>query len=324
MHRRSFLQLAAGALAAPALACGPRPSPATAAAQPARPIDAAAFHALRRFADLPCGKVAYIERGTGDAALFIHGFPLSSFQWRGAFDRLAGVRRCVAPDLLASGFTEVADGQSVAPDAQVAMLVALLDALAIRSADVVANDSGSAFAQLLATRHPDRVRSLLLTNGDVEPDCPPRALAPLIELAHAGTFPDRMFVPLVRDKTYARSKDALGAVYTFPTNPTDEAIDCYIAPLVSSPRRKQLMNQYAIGLERNALAGIEPALRALRIPVRVVWGTGDDLFAATNPDYLDRTVGNSRGIRRVPGAKLFFPEEFPDLIAEEARALWGV
>jgi pimeloyl-ACP methyl ester carboxylesterase len=142
-------------------------------------------------------------------------------------------------------------------------------------------------------------------------------------MAHAGTFPDRLFVPLVNDKTFARSKDALGAVYTYPTNPTDEAIDCYIAPLVSSPRRKQLMNQYAIGLERNALAGIEPKLRALRAPVRIVWGTGDDLFAATSPDYLDRTVGNSRGVRRVPGAKLFFPEELPDLIAGEARALWA-
>jgi haloalkane dehalogenase len=31
----------------------------------------------------------------------------------------------------------------------------------------------------------------------------------------------------------------------------------------------------------------------------------------------------SRGIRRVPGGKLFFPEEFPDVIADEARALWA-
>jgi hypothetical protein len=32
----------------------------------------------------------------------------------------------------------------------------------------------------------------------------------------------------------------------------------------------------------------------------------------------------SRGIRRVDDAKLFFPEEMPDLIAEEAVKLWGV
>ena len=32
----------------------------------------------------------------------------------------------------------------------------------------------------------------------------------------------------------------------------------------------------------------------------------------------------SRGVRRVEGANLFFPEEMPDLIAEEARQLWGI
>ena len=93
---------------------------------------------------------------------------------------------------------------------------------------------------------------------------------------------------------------------------------------VSSPERKALVNAYAIGLERNPLAGIEAALKRSTVPARVVWGTGDPIFSAASPDYLDRTLGNSRGVRRVPGAKLFFPEEFPDLIAEEARQLWGV
>jgi hypothetical protein len=39
-------------------------------------------------------------------------------------------------------------------------------------------------------------------------------------------------------------------------------------------------------------------------------------------DWLDRVFPRSRGVRRVEGAKLFFPEELPELIAEEARALW--
>jgi hypothetical protein len=29
-------------------------------------------------------------------------------------------------------------------------------------------------------------------------------------------------------------------------------------------------------------------------------------------------------VRRIEGARLFWPEEFPDIIAEEARRLWGV
>jgi hypothetical protein len=41
-------------------------------------------------------------------------------------------------------------------------------------------------------------------------------------------------------------------------------------------------------------------------------------------DWLDRALPRSRGVRRVQGTKLFFPEEMPELIAEEASALWEV
>src|SRR5260370_12254239 len=80
-----------------------------------KPTDAAAFRAARRFAETRFGKIAYLERGTGEAALFLHGFPLNGFQWRGALDRLSMYRRCVAPDFKGLCFHEVARGQSVAP-----------------------------------------------------------------------------------------------------------------------------------------------------------------------------------------------------------------
>jgi pimeloyl-ACP methyl ester carboxylesterase len=58
------------------------------------------------------------------------------------------------------------------------------------------------------------------------------------------------------------------------------------------------------------------------VPLRVVWGTGDTIFDQSSPDWLNRTLPKSRGVRRIEGAKLFFPEEMPDVIAEEARRLW--
>jgi haloalkane dehalogenase len=324
MDRRSFLTLMGGGAAAGALAaCGPRVG-AYAAGRRTQ-TTCAAWHAARRFAETRFGRIAYVERGAGRSALFLHGFPLNGFQWRGAFDRLSADRRCVAPDFLALGYTEVADGQPVGPEDQVAMLAALLDALSIRSVDVVANDSGGAVAQLFVTRYPERTRTLLLTNCDTEPDSPPPALRPVIEMAHAGTYPDRWLVPWVADKALARSSTGLGGMtYTYPDRLADETIECYLAPLVASPRRKALVNAYAIALERNPLADIAPALRRSTVPTRIVWGTGDDIFSAASPDYLARTFGNARGVRRVPGAKLFFPEEYPDLIAEEARRLWGL
>src|SRR4029450_13283340 len=150
MSRRQFIEAAVSTMAASVLSrcASPLSYPVT---------TTAIFHNMRQYAKTPFARIAYVERGTGDAALFLHGFPLNGFQWRGALDRLSAHRRCVAPDFLGLGYTQVAPGQGVAPDAPVAMLVALLDMLSIATVDVVANDSGGAVAQLLVTRHPERV-----------------------------------------------------------------------------------------------------------------------------------------------------------------------
>lgn len=318
LRRRELLGLAAGMAAAGCLSRSARaPGSGT--------LDARAFTAERRFLKTRFGRIAYFERGSGPAALFLHGFPLNSFQWRGALERLSPDRRCVAPDFMGLGYTEVADGQDVSPASQVDMLAALLDGLSIPDVDVVANDSGGAVAQLLVTRHPERVRTLLLTNCDVERECPPPAVLPVIDMARAGTYVDAWLAPWLADKALARSEAGLGGMtYSHPSQPTDEAIEYYFAPLVRSPRAKAWVHAYTLGLEKNALAGIEPALKHCRVPTRIVWGTGDTIFSPSSADYLDRTLGNSRGVRRVEGAKLFFPEEYPDLLAEEARRLWGV
>ena len=323
MNRRAFFGVAAGAVACGTSGCGVVAKGIGAEAPPTAITDARAFAAERRFVATAFGRIAVVDRGRGDAALFLHGFPLNAFQWRGAIDRLAAQRRCIAPDFLGLGYTEVAEGQSVAPDAQVAMLAALLDALGVDAVDLVANDSGGAVAQLFAVAHPERVRTMLLTNCDVEPDSPPPAVLPVIELARAGKFADAWLAPWVADKALARSEQGLGGLcYTYRAHPTDEAIDTYLAPLVASPARKALTNAYAVGLAPNPLAGIAPALRRCTIPTRIVWGTGDTIFSPASPAYLDRTLGASRGVRYLEHAKLFWPEEFPDVVAEEAQRLW--
>jgi haloalkane dehalogenase len=322
MQRRQFVRTTAAALTLGALAaCASRPLRPLATT----PLDAAGFRTARRYVTTRHGRIAYVERGSGPAALFLHGFPLNSYQWRGALERLSPYRRCVAPDFLGLGVTEVAAGQSVSPDAQVQMLVAVLDALSIRDVDLLANDSGGAVAQLFVTRHPERVRTMLLTNCDVENDSPPPSVLPVIKLARAGRFADEWLAPWVADKVLARSDKGIGGMtFTYPERLDDAAIDIYLGPLVSSPQRKALTNAYAVALAPNPLAGVEAGLRRCRVPTRILWGTGDTIFAQASADDLDRTLPNSRGVRRVPGAKLFWPEEFPDLVAEEARMLWGV
>lgn len=323
MNRREFICLSSGAIATAALGvCRASESNSN---SNSKEISVAEFHKTRKFVSTNQGRIAYFERGYGPVALFLHGFPLNSFQWRGVIPQLSEMRRCIAPDFLALGYTEVAEGQSVAPQAQVNMLVEFLDQLSIPAVEIVANDSGGAIAQLFVTRHPGRVRSLLLTNCDTEPDSPPAAVLPVIELARAGKFADEWLASWLSDRALARSEKGLGGqCYANPEHPTDEAIETYLGPLVSSLGRKALTNAYAIALAPNPLAGIESALRKSHVATRIVWGTADKIFSQASPDYLARTVGNSLGIRRVSGAKLFFPEEMPNVIVDEARWLWSL
>src|SRR5690606_39582561 len=130
------------------------------------------------------------------------------------------------PDFLGMGHSEVASGQGCEPEAQVAMLLELLDALSLPKVDVVANDSGGAVAQLLVALHPQRVRSLLLSNCDTEFDCPPPAMQPVIALARQGRFVDEWLGRWQADHALARSAEGIGGMcYADPAHPTDEAID---------------------------------------------------------------------------------------------------
>lgn len=327
MQRRQFMGRAAGALATgvlgghgiDALAGGRRTAGAAAKA-----LTAAQYKALRQFAKIRFGEIAYVERGSGPAAVFLHGLPLNGFQWRGVLDRLAPHRRCIAPDFMALGYTEVAGNQGVTPSDQTEMLAAFLDKLELPVVDLVSNDSGNCVAQLFVTRYPQRVRTLLLTNGDEEHDCPPQVLDGKIAESRKGKGTDE-FVAALADKASTRLPHAIGGqAYANAATFSDEAVEYYFRPLVGSARRKTLFDAFVVGLRPNPLAGIGAALKRSDVPVRIVWGTDDKVFKPETPDRLDRAFGNSHGVRRLPGYKLFWPEERPDILAEEARKLWGV
>jgi pimeloyl-ACP methyl ester carboxylesterase len=145
-------------------------------------------------------------------------------------------------------------------------------------------------------------------------------MLPVIELARQDAFARQWLEPWLADKDKARSAQGLGGLcYANPAALADEVFDTYLRPLVEHPQR---LHGYIAALERNALHGIRPALQASTAPVRVVWGMADDIFLPRGADYLAQAFGNNRGVRRIAGAKLFWPEEMPDLLAQEALALW--
>ena len=118
----------------------------------------------KRTVETASGRIAYAEQGDGPVALFVHGVLLNGHLWRHQLAHLSDVRRCIAVDLLAHGDTEIAANQDVSVTANANMLREFLDALSIEEVDLVGNDSGGGIAQIFAASHPQRLRSLTLTD----------------------------------------------------------------------------------------------------------------------------------------------------------------
>lgn len=285
--------------------------------------EAEQYHRWRKYAATRYGRIAYVERGRGPAVLLLHGFPLNGFQWRGVIPRLCSRRRCMAPDFMGLGYTEVARGQSVSLGAQADMLAAFLDSVGLGQVDIIANDSGGAVAQIFVSRYPARARTLLLSNCDVETDSPPKSLLPIIGLGREGLYTELCIRTWLENKALLRSSSDFGtACYSDPSHPSDAAISEYLGPLVSSYKRSMLTNRFAASLAPNPLAGITESLRQCEVPTRIVWGMSDGIFSPRNIEYFVSVLPRVTGIRKIPDAKLFFPEELPGVIAYEATTLW--
>src|SRR3954453_12376627 len=99
----------------------------------------------------------------GPAVLLVHGFPDSSHLWRHQVETLTGAGlRAIAPDM--RGFGASDKPQSVDEyrlTRAVADLVALLDALDLRTVNLVGHDWGAGVAWVFAALHPDRVERLV-------------------------------------------------------------------------------------------------------------------------------------------------------------------
>src|SRR5881396_2689563 len=114
-----------------------------------------------RFAAVNGRRMAYIDEGVGDAIVFQHGNPTSSYLWRNIMPHCAGLGRLVACDLIGMG-----DSDKLAPSGpdrygyaeQRDYLWALWDKLALGDRIVlVVHDWGSALGFEWARRHPERV-----------------------------------------------------------------------------------------------------------------------------------------------------------------------
>jgi haloalkane dehalogenase len=134
-----------------------------------QPIPAPDPHPRRRVRVLDA-EMAHVDVGAGDPVVFLHGNPTSSYLWRNVIPHVAGIARCLAPDLIGMGDSGRAPSGSYRFVDHARYLDAWLDALVpARPVTLVVHDWGSALGFHWAQRHPERVRGLVYMEALVRP-----------------------------------------------------------------------------------------------------------------------------------------------------------
>src|SRR2546423_11782706 len=136
------------------------------------PLSAKPF-AQKKFATVKGRRMAYLDEGAGDAIVFQHGNPTSSYLWRNVMPHCAGLGRLIACDLAGMGDSEKlpdSGPQRYTYGEQRDYLFALWDRLALGNRIVfVIHDWGSALGFEWANRNRDRVAGIAYMEALVTP-----------------------------------------------------------------------------------------------------------------------------------------------------------
>jgi haloalkane dehalogenase len=124
----------------------------------------AAFPYQKRRRQVLGSEMAYVEAGTGDPVVLLHGNPTSSYLWRNVLPHLQTLGRCIAPDLIGMGDSDKLPDSGPGSYRFVEhrrYLDALLEALGVHErVTLVIHDWGSALGFDWANRHRDAVRGI--------------------------------------------------------------------------------------------------------------------------------------------------------------------
>ncbi|MBI2081715.1 MAG: alpha/beta fold hydrolase [candidate division NC10 bacterium] len=117
------------------------------------------YHGVNGFA------MHFVDEGAGEPIVLVHGDPTWGYLWRNFIPPLARRRRCVVPDHMGMGKSDVPeDPYPYRLHHHVANLESLLLHLDLRGMTLVLHDWGGPVGLGVATRHPERIKRLVLMN----------------------------------------------------------------------------------------------------------------------------------------------------------------
>lgn len=282
---------------------------------------AATGFAEARFVEVGSARVCYRVAGSGPAIVFLHGFPLSGMTWRNVVSRLADDHTCVAFDLIGLGGSRSNVDSDYASPGQAQAISRAITQLGIDSYTLAGNDTGGWVARELALLDGERVRHLALTNTEIPQHRPP--WIPLYQIGVRLPGSTITMRQMLSSRTLRRSALGFGGCFQDIDFIDGEFGDLFVRPLLASNSRLLQMFRFLKEMRFSRIDEFKYLHGKLEMPVALLWGAADPTFGVERAAEMATQFPNLRDFSEVPGAKLFFYEEQPELVADWIREFAG-
>jgi pimeloyl-ACP methyl ester carboxylesterase len=289
---RSAVRLLLLCLAALLLPCFAQPARAEQYAMPAK--------TYYRTALVNGQSIFYREAGDpkNPTMLLLHGFPSSSHTYRELIPLLSSRYHIIAPDYLGSGYSARPDADqfNYTFDKLADYVTGLMQALKITRYTIFMQDFGAPVGFRIVTRHPDRIRSLIIQNANAYLDglTPPRQA--FFRKAHEDRSPEHVtfLYSLVSregiiDRQYLRDIPVERRDIISPDSWTHDL--AFLQSKKDQQIQVQLFQDYQTNID--AYPAWQATLRTHQFPTLIAWGKRDPAFIAAGAEAYLRDLPNA-------------------------------
>ena len=267
------------------------------------------------YADINGFEMHFVDEGRGEPIVLVHGDPTWGYLYRTFIPILSQRRRCIVPDHMGMGKSGIPrDAYPYRLRHHVANLEALLLHLDLHQMTLVLHDWGGPVGLGFATRHPDRIKRLVLMNTWACAPWPGGPFPRLLELIRSERGEK-----FVLEKNGYLEPALVGTTHR-PENLTKTVLDAYRAPFPTPESRLALLCwSRDIPVQETdpsypEMKRIEEGLvRFTGTPTLLVWGMRDPVL----PESVLRTwqrIYPQATAAEIEDASHFLQEDAPERI----------
>ncbi len=265
-----------------------------------------------KYLDLHGERVAYLDEGSGEAILLLHGMAGSSQTWRSVIRRLASKYRVVAPDLLGHG-NSTKPRSDYSLGAFSVLLRDLLDELGIAQATVVGHSLGGGIAMQFIYQHPDYARRLVLVDsGGLGPD-----VGLMLRLASLPGA--ELVLPVIAPRQLSTTGDRFWSWLRKAgvESPRGEEMWRSYSSLADGPTRQAFLRtlRSVVDHRGQAVSALSRLATVADLPVMVIWGERDAIIPVAHA-YTALEIRPDIRLEVLPDVGHFPQAERPAEVAE--------